>query len=120
MEEYGEKLVGLHLIKSFEIDPPIAKFQGNGTNKVEKPRYENGKIFINNDKYFENVKPEVWEYHIGGYQVCEKWLKDRKGKTLSLEDIKHYCKVVTALQKTIEIQQAIDEIYPEVEKETIE
>ncbi|MBI4849314.1 MAG: N-6 DNA methylase [Nitrospirae bacterium] len=119
MGVHGEKLVALHLLKSPEFDKPIAKFQGEGNNKVEKPRYEDGKIFINNDKYFENVKPEVWEYHIGGYQVCEKWLKDRKGKTLSLEDIKHYCRVVTVLQKTIEIQQAIDKIYPEVEKEVV-
>ncbi len=60
-----------------------------------------------------------WQYQIGGYQVCGKWLKDRKGRTLSLDDIKHYCRVVTALQKTIEIQKALDDIYPEVEKETV-
>ncbi len=119
MGEYGEKLVALHLLKSSEFDMPVAKYQGNGNNKIDKLRYENGKLYINKNQYFENIKPEVWGYHIGGYQVCEKWLKDRKGKTLSLEDIKHYCKVVTALQRTIEIQHLIDKIYPEVEKEVV-
>ncbi|MCX5810721.1 MAG: hypothetical protein NTX36_15350 [Proteobacteria bacterium] len=46
---------------------------------------------------------------MGGYQVCDKWLKDRKGRTLSLEDIQHYCKIVTSIGKTIEIQKVIDE-----------
>jgi hypothetical protein len=62
----------------------------------------------------------VWQYQIGGYQVCDKWLKDRKGRMLSLEDIKHYCKVVTAIKHTIKIQKEIDNLYPEIEKEIIE
>jgi hypothetical protein len=98
----------------------VAKFQGNGNYRVEKLRYEQEKLFINNDQYFENIAPEVWEYQIGGYQVCEKWLKDRKGRTLSLDEIKIYCKIVTSLQKTIGIQKTIDEIYPEVEADIIE
>ena len=80
MGEYGEKLVDLHLLKSSELDSPVARFQGDGNNKIEKLRYEKGKIYINNDQYFENIKTKVWEYQIGGYQVCDKWLKDRKGK----------------------------------------
>ncbi|MEW6213725.1 MAG: type ISP restriction/modification enzyme, partial [Nitrospirota bacterium] len=120
MAEYGERLVDFHILKSIELDPPIAKFQGKGDNKVDKLRYEEGKLFINNKQYFEGIEPIVWEYQIGGYQVCEKWLKDRKGRRLSLDDIKHYCKVVTALERTIKIQKEIDEIYPEVEKEIIE
>ena len=117
--EYGERLVALHLMKSSELDSPVSKFQGVGNDKVEKVKYDDGKLYINDVKYFENIKPEVWEYRVGGYQVCNKWLKDRKGKTLSLEDIKHYCKVVTVLQRTIEIQHLIDKIYPEVEKEVV-
>ena len=65
----------------------------------------------------------VWDgkQHIGGYQVCDKWLKDRKGRTLSLDDIRHYCKkVVTAIEETIKIQKEIDRLYPEIEKGTIE
>jgi len=133
MAEYGKRLVDLHLLKAQELDPPVAKFQGKGSDKVEKVKYEPvgqtfvsdtkeslPRVYINNDQYFEGVKQEVWEYQIGGYQVCDKWLKDRKGRRLLLDDIKHYCNVVTALKKTIEIQKAIDNVYPEVEKETVE
>jgi predicted helicase len=120
MGEYGKKLVDLHLLKSKEIDPPIAKFEGKGENKVEKVAYKEGKVLLNKDQYFEGITEEVWKYQIGGYQVCDKWLKDRKGQRLSLDDIKHYCKVVTAIKNTIEIQKEIDNLYPEIEKEIVE
>ena len=121
MGDYGEMLVDLHLFKSPEIDTPITRFQGKGDNRVEKLRYDYGKLFINSDQYFEGIPPEIWEYQTGGSQVCDKWLKDRKGKSLSLDDVQHYGKIVSVLQKTIEIQKVIDEIYSEeVEKETIE
>jgi predicted helicase len=120
MAEYGERLVDLHLLKSVELDAPVAKFQGKKENMVEKVRYEQGKVFINKEQFFEGVSAQVWEYQIGGYQVCDKWLKDRKGRSLTLDDIKHYCKIVTSIQKTIEIQKEIDNIYPEVEKKTID
>lgn len=118
--KYGKRLVDLHLLKSTELDLPVAKFQGRGNKKVEKVKYEKERVYINEDQYFERVKKEIWEYQIGGYQVCAKWLKDRKGRQLSLDDIKHYCNIVTALKKTIEIQKKIDEIYPEVEKSILE
>jgi len=83
----------------------------------------NGKesrIYINIDRYFDGVPKEAWEYRIGGYQVYQKWLKDRKGRILPLEEIKHYCNIVTAIRKTIEIQESIDDIYPGIEKEILE
>ncbi|MFZ6007332.1 MAG: type ISP restriction/modification enzyme, partial [Nitrospirota bacterium] len=116
MGDYGERLVELHLLKASELDSPSVRFQGKGNNRVEKLRYEHGKLYINSDQYFEGIAPEVWEYQIGGYQVCEKWLKDRKEKILSLDDIKHYLKIVSALSRTIEAQKKIDDVYPEVEK----
>jgi type I restriction-modification system DNA methylase subunit len=119
MGEYGERLADLHLLKSSDMESPIAKFKGKGDNRVEKLRYEHEKLYINNSQYFEPVIPEVWEYQIGGYQVCNKWLKDRKGRRLSLDEIRYYCKVITALKKTIEVQEEIDRIYPEIERETI-
>jgi hypothetical protein len=112
--------VDLHLLKSKEIDPPIAKFKGKGENKVEKVTYKDGKVSINKEQYFDGIVDDVWEYQIGGYQVCEKWLKDRKGRTLSLDDIRHYCKIVTAIKNTIEIQKEIDKLYPEIERQTFE
>jgi len=119
MAEYGKRLVNLHLLKSTELNLPIAKFQGRGDSKVERLRYdeEEKRIYINQAQYFEGITKEVWQYQIGGYQVLNKWLKDRKRRTLSLEDIKHYCKVVTSLQKTIDIQEEIDNTYLEVEKD---
>ena len=120
MAELGEKLVNLHLLKSPELDSPVAKFPVKGDDKVDKPVFKDGRVYINNDQYFEGVDKEVWEYQIGGYQVCHKWLKDRKGRRLLTEDVIHYCKVVTALKKTIEIQKSIDAIYDEVEKDLIE
>ncbi len=51
---------------------------------------------------------EVWNFHVGGYQVCQKWLRDRKGRTLMFEDIQHYQRVVAALGETIELMEQID------------
>ena len=117
----GKDLADLHLLKSPALDPPIAKYQGSGDNdRIEKITYKEDeqRIYINNDKYFEGITPETWNYHIGGYQVLNKYLKDRKNRIM--DDAPHYCRIVTALGKTIEIQANIDKIYPEVEKELIE
>ncbi len=59
------------------------------------------------------VPDAVWNFHIGGYQVCEKWLKDRKGHTLSKDDIAHYNKIVIALSETIRLMKRIDEVIDE-------
>lgn len=118
----GKSLVDLHLLRSDELDPPIAKFEGDGDGIVQTGkkglRYDpkTERVYINETQYFEGVPPQVWEYQIGGYQVCHKWLKDRKDRHLSLDEIKTYCQIVTALVKTIEIQTAIDELYPMVEE----
>lgn len=119
--ELGKQLTDLHLLKSPALDPPIAKYQGSGTNdRIEKISYmENEqRIYINKDKYFEGILPEVWNYHIGGYQVLQKYLKDRKGR--NMDDAPRYCYIVTALCKTIEIQLQIDKLYPNVEKELVQ
>lgn len=107
----GKQLADLHLLKSKELDKTFSKFLINGSNKVEKPKYETEKVWINKEQYFDGIKEGVWKYQIGGYQVCEKWLKDRKERTLTTDEIKTYCKIVTALSKTIEIQKQIDELY---------
>ncbi|MCL4550818.1 MAG: hypothetical protein M1495_19875 [Bacteroidetes bacterium] len=117
----GEKLADLHLLKSKELDKTKINFSPKGSDKVEKLRFDsaqrgNGKVWINKEQYFDNVPEKVWQYQVGGYQVCEKWLKDRKERTLTLEEIQTYCKIVTALSKTIELQNEIDELYESVEK----
>jgi len=121
MAQWGKKLVDLHLLKADELKDPTAKFQGEGDNAMDKPVYDGvrKRSFINKTQYFEGIEKDVWEYQIGGYQVLSKWLKYRKGRKLSLENIKHFCRVVTALKRTIEIQREIDELYPDVEKSVV-
>ncbi|MCX7725120.1 MAG: hypothetical protein N2042_07755, partial [Thermodesulfovibrio sp.] len=119
MADYGEELVGLHLLKSSKLFTPNVKFQGRGDNRVEKLRYEDRNLFINREQYFEGITPQIWNYQIGGYKVCEKWLKDRKGRNLTLSEIQTYCKIITSLEQTVEFQNLIDKLYPEVEKEII-
>ena len=121
MGKFGKELADLHLLKSRALDPPIAKYQGKSKNDhIEKISYreDERRIYINKDKYFEGIAPEVWNYHIGGYKVLHKYLKDRKGR--NMDDAPRYCRIVTALSKTIEIQKKIDEIYPEIENNLIE
>jgi len=118
LAEKGEELVALHLMESPTLDHGSAKFHGKGSNEVEKVRYAEpaegrpGLVYVNKTQYFEGVEPEVWEFHIGGYQVLEKWLKDRKGRTLSYDDVSHYGKIVVALRETIRLMGEIDEVIP--------
>ncbi len=119
LAELGEQLTDLHLLKSKSLNKPVAKYKGKGDDRVERPRYDEERqaVFINEKNYFEGVSTEVWNYHIGGYQVMEKYLKDRKGRLM--EDPAHYCKMATALQETILVQQKIDLLFNEVEKNVI-
>lgn len=69
---------------------------------------ETGRVHINSEQFFEGVKPEEWEFRIGGYQVLQKWLKDRKGRKLSFEDIQHYQRIVVAIRETLRLMAEID------------
>jgi len=122
LAEKGEELVELHLLKSKKLDKPTAKCEGSGNLRVEKVAYDqnDARVHINLEKWFEGVPVEVWEYHIGGYQVAEKWLKDRKTKELSSEEVAHYTRVVTAISETIIIQQSLDDLFAEVEASLLE
>jgi predicted helicase len=118
----GEELVELHLLKSRKLIKPIAKCEGLGDLRVVKVTYDQQKerVLINSEKWFTGVPPEVWEYHIGGYQVSEKWLKDRKNRTLSSEEVAHYTRVITAIAETISIQRPLDDLFAEVETSLLE
>lgn len=119
----GRRLVTFHLLKPEEepiLKSPDIRFGGTGEARVEKgyPKYANGKVEINANRWFEDVPKETWDFHVGGYQVCDKWLKDRAGKggknprpgrVLSDEDILHYRRVVTTLTETRAIMSQIDE-----------
>ncbi len=113
----GEQLVELHLLKSKLLVYPASRYEGKGDDRVEKRNYheDSKRLYINGLQFFDKVSPEVWNYYIGGYQVLDKWLKDRVGRVLSLEDQLHFRKVITALTETIDIQKRIDKFYPLVE-----
>ena len=111
----GVRLVSLHLMDADGIDARAA-FPDTGSNQVDKVRYAPptgglpGRVWINREQYFESVEPEVWAFTIGGYRPAEKWLKDRKGRALSEDDIDHYRKIVAALAETRRLMAEIDEV----------
>ncbi len=123
MAQLGERLTGLHLLKSDELNPPTCRFEGQGDNRIGKGKKEGLRydpaeqgVYINAAQHFAPVLESVWNYRIGGYQVCEKWLKDRRERRLDLDDIRTYCRIVTALKRTIDIQAEINALYPKIEK----
>lgn len=128
----GTELIALHLLKSDEApvlqEParfnPAITFNGTGDARVERgyPSYENGKVMINPTRWFEDVPRATWEFHVGGYQVCGKWLKDRSGRggknpragrVLTDYDILHYRRIVVALTETRRIMTEIDRVIDE-------
>ena len=116
----------MHLLKSSELNPPACRFDGEGDGtfgkgKKDGLRYDSDeqRVYINPTQHFAPVPETVWTYRIGGYQVCEKWLKDRRERRLELDDIRTYCRIVTALKRTIDIQEEIDILYPEIEKQIL-
>jgi type I restriction-modification system DNA methylase subunit len=121
MARYGGNLIELHLLKSKKLEKSAIKFHGRGDRRVEKIECNEKKklVKINPEQYFGPLSAEIWQYQIGGYQVMEKWLKDRKGKCLDLEDIKHYCRMATALKETMATQKKIDATYNEIEQHII-
>jgi len=106
----GDRLVKLHLMK--ETGSEISSYPIDGSNLVEQVKYNDTQqqIWINDQQYFANIPNHIWNFHIGGYQVCQKWLKDRKGRELSFDDLVHYQNIISILGETIEIMNDIDQI----------
>jgi hypothetical protein len=77
-------------------------FPVSGDNAVKNVRFVDGKVFINETQYFENVPDSVWHFYIGGFCSAQKYLKDRKGRVLTFEEIQHYQKIIAVLKETIE------------------
>ena len=114
LAEKGAKLVSLHLMESPVLNTLITGYPVTGSNAVDKVSYDdnNQRVYINKEQYFEGVAPNVWNFHVGGYQVCQKWLKDRKGRTLSYDDLTHYQKIVVVLNETMRLMAEIDALIP--------
>jgi len=124
----GKELVPLHLLESPAVSKSITRYPNKGDDRVETgyPKYlapgqpepgtgkplKRGRVYINEQQYFEGLPPEVWDFPVGGYQVCEKWLKDRRGRTLSYDDLNHYQKIVVALKETMRLMSEIDAAIP--------
>lgn len=106
----GGKLRELHLMESPKLDTLITEFPVSGSNEVEKITYKDDSVYINQTQYFSGVPKIAWEFYIGGYQPSQKWLKDRKGRTLSDEDLVHYQKIIVALTETDRIMKEIDTV----------
>jgi type I restriction-modification system DNA methylase subunit/SOS-response transcriptional repressor LexA len=108
----GLQLIALHLLESPKLDRTITELRGGPTFEVEKISWSQNTIWLNKAQTvgFQGVCEEVWSIQIGGYQVCEKWLKDRKGRRLSNEEVALYQKIVVALDETTKVMKEIDEI----------
>lgn len=108
----GGELTALHLLESPKLAQPITEFIGGRHPEVEKISWSRHTVWVDKAQNtgFQGVREDVWNFHIGGYQVCEKWLKDRKGRTLTKDDLAHYQKIVVALTETIRLMAAIDAV----------
>lgn len=121
--EFGGELRKIHLLESPVVENFITGYPVDGDNMVTRkitknsPGFEltneeerTGKVWINDSQFFDNVPEVAWEFYIGGYQPAQKWLKDRKDRKLSFEDILHYQKIIVALTQTDKLMRKIDEV----------
>lgn len=104
----GEALRRLHLMEPAAIGDTPFPFEGEGDSVVDKPKLEDGKVWINATQGFTGVSTTAWEFHIGGYQPAQKWLKDRKGRALSWDDVRHYQRIIKILCETDRIMREIE------------
>ena len=103
----GGQLRALHLMDDAAVGDTPYPFIGAGNNVVDKPRFEAGQVFTNADQCFDNVPEIAWSFHIGGYQPAQKWLKDRKGRVLGFDDVRHYAKIIKILAETDRIMKEV-------------
>jgi len=119
--ELGGQIRKIHLLESPKVEDYITSYPKDGSNtittKIGKKDWELfdeenqlGRIWINEEQYFDNIPLVAWEFYIGGYQPAQKWLKDRKGRTLEFDDILHYQKIIVALSETDRLMKEIDKI----------
>jgi len=108
--KFGGELRQIHLLESPTVNKFITTYPVDGDNTVGKITFEKGKVWINETQYFDKVPQTAWEFYIGGYQPAQKWLKDRKARTLTFGDITHYQKIIVALSETDRLMKEIDKV----------
>ncbi|MBU0473930.1 MAG: DUF559 domain-containing protein [Bacteroidetes bacterium] len=117
----GGEIRELHLLESPKVNEPITSYPIGGDNKITRKLDKNdweitdienqlGRIWINDEQYFDKIPLIAWEFYIGGYQPAQKWLKDRRGRELNFEDILHYQKIIVSLFETDRLMKEIDEV----------
>jgi predicted helicase len=106
----GREIRQIHLLESPAVEQYITEYPIDGDNVVMKPKYKDGKVYINDMQYFDNVPQIAWEVYIGGYQPAQKWLKDRNDRALEFEEILHYQKIIVALSETDRLMKEINAI----------
>jgi hypothetical protein len=108
----GGELVALHLMKDQSLGTFVTRFPISGSNRIEAgyPKHDGStnRLYINEQQYFEGLPQNIFDMTIGGYKICDKWLRERKGKVLTFDEISVFQKVVVALKGTIEIMSEID------------
>ncbi|MFA6523534.1 MAG: type ISP restriction/modification enzyme [Candidatus Peribacteraceae bacterium] len=110
---FGREIRSLHLLESSRLEKLITRYPLDGSNVVERVDFEGkekGRVCINETQYFDDVPRVAWEFFIGGYQPAQKWLKDRKGRTLTVDDIMHYQRMIVALVETEKLMNKVDEV----------
>ena len=103
----GSRLRALHFMEV--VPESFTTYSELGTDIVETVKYEDGRVHINNQQYFGNVPEIAWDFYVGGYQPARKWLKDRKNRKLSSDDIGHYQKIIAILTETENLMKQIDD-----------
>ena len=119
----GSELRQIHLLESPNVEEYITQYPNDGDNTITRKltktsigfelidtEKQTGRVWINDQQFFDQVPLVAWEFYIGGYQPAQKWLKDRRGKQLNFEDILHYQKIIVALTETDRIMKEIDTI----------
>lgn len=117
----GGEIRELHLLESPKVNEAITSYPIGGDNKITRKLNKKdwkitdeekqlGRIWINDEQYFDNIPLIAWEFYIGGYQPAQKWLKDRRERKLSYEDIQHYQKIIVALSETDRVMKEIDQV----------
>lgn len=110
LAKLGGEIRQIHLLESPTVEKYITQYPIDGNNVVGKTKYQDGKVYINDTQYFDNVPQIAWDFFIGGYQPAQKWLKDRKERKLEFDDILLYQKIIVALSETDRLMKVIDKI----------
>lgn len=110
--DIGRNLASLHLLEGPVLDQPQGTYFGDQRPEIGRVQWSASTVWLDGSRAagFRDIPASIWTFRLGGYQVCEKWLKDRKGRTLSTDDIAHYQKIIVAISETIRLMGEIDEV----------